>query len=109
MANRFQVLDVALDLVVALRPLVEHIARHDRDLAHQLRRAASSVPSNISEGAQRTGKDRLHLYRIAAGSAAEVRTQLHVALAWGDIAAATIQPALGLLDRIVAMLWKLTH
>ena len=109
MANRFQVLDVSLELVVVLRPIVEHISRHDRDLANQLRRAATSVPSNISEGAQRTAKDRLHFYRIGAGSAAEVRTQLKVAIAWGAIEAPAVELALGLLDRILATLWKLTH
>jgi four helix bundle protein len=85
------------------------VARRDRDLAEQLRRAATSVPSNISEGAQRTGKDRHHFYRVAAGSAAEVRTQLEVAWAWGYIDTAVIGTALALLDRVIAMLWKLTR
>jgi len=52
-------------------------------MASQLRRAGTSVPSCLSEGAQRAGKDRLHLYRTSAGSAAEVRTQVELAVAWG--------------------------
>ena len=106
---KFEVYEAALELVVVMRPVLARIAQHDRDMVSQLKRATSSVPANISEGNQRSGKDRLHLLRIAAGSAAEVRSHLAVAQAWGDIDAAAIAPALALLDRIVAMLWRLTH
>ena len=111
MHQQFQVLKVALELITTLRPVCELVQQHDRDLAAQLRRAASSVPLCISEGAQRVGRDRLHLWRVAAGSAAEVRTGLAVAAAWGYVAAsdAANTAALGLLDRIIAMLWRLTH
>ena len=107
--NRFQTLDVALEFVRVLRPAVERIARRDKDLASQIKRAASSVPLCISEGAQRVGKDRFHLYRVAAGSAAEVRAALGVATAWGYIDDADVHEVLELLDRVIAMLWKLTH
>ena len=40
----------------------------------------------LDEGSQRTGRDRFHLYRVAAGSAAEVRTALALATTWGYIA-----------------------
>jgi four helix bundle protein len=109
MHERFRTLDAAVELISLLREPVAAIARRDRDLADQLRRAATSVPSNISEGAQRTGKDRLHFFRIAAGSAAEVRTQLQIAVAWGDIDEAAAKAPLELVDRALAMLWKLTR
>jgi four helix bundle protein len=109
MHERFRTLDAAVELISLLREPVAAVARRDRDLADQLRRAATSVPSNISEGAQRTGKDRHHFYRIAAGSAAEVRTQLEVARAWGYIDTAAIASPLALVDQIIAMLWKLTR
>ncbi len=54
----FQVLEVALELVAALRTPIAAIAAKDVDLARQLRRAASSVPLNIGEGNQRCGGDR---------------------------------------------------
>jgi four helix bundle protein len=76
-------LELAFELARALREPLGIIARHDRDLSCQLRRAGGSVASCLSEGAQRCGKDRLHLYRVSAGSAAEVRTQLQLATAWG--------------------------
>ena len=71
--------------------------------------AASSIALNISEGERRRGKDRIHLWRVAAGSAAEVRTALRVAEAWGDIARGKSQRPLELLDRVIAMLWRMTH
>jgi hypothetical protein len=48
--------------------------------------------------------------RIAVGSASELRSHLAVAAAWGDLeGSAAAAPALGLLDRILAILWRLTH
>ena len=106
---RFQVYEISLQLIPALRPLVVAIALQDRSLADQIRRAGSSVPLNISEGARRQGKDRAHAYRIAAGSAAEVRAALAVAHGWGYVDSLKAQQADELLDRILALLWCLTH
>ena len=43
MSSTFHAHEVALEMAVALRPCLEALARHDRDLASQLRRAAASV------------------------------------------------------------------
>jgi four helix bundle protein len=107
--KRFEVYEMALQMVRALRPAVERIRHHDRDLALRLKRAGSSVPGNIAEGARRAGQDRLHHYPIAAGSAGEVCSHLAVAMAWGDVDQATVTPGLALLDSILAILWRLTH
>ena len=109
MAHRFEVLEVSLDLIRVMRPLVERIAQLNRSLAAQLKSATTSIASNIGEGSRRLGRDRVHLWTVAAGSADEVRTQLVVAVAWGDIEQAAVEPALALVDRILAMLWRLTH
>jgi four helix bundle protein len=88
---------------------VAEIARHDRDLADQIRRAASSTALNLAEGAKRTGKDQTHHYRIATGSAAEVRTALLVGAAWGHLDAerhAALEP---LLDRQAAILHRIAY
>jgi four helix bundle protein len=105
----FEAFDVSLELVHAVRGLITAIAQHDPDLARQLKRATSSVPLNVSEGNGRCGGDRLHLWRVAAGSAREVAAALRVAEAWGHADAAAIAPAQALCDRVVAMLWRLTH
>ncbi len=49
-------------------------------LTNQMRRAAVSIPSNISEGAARqSNKEFIQFLYIAHGSAAELETQLIVA------------------------------
>lgn len=75
----------------------------------QLRRAAASVPLNLAEGRRRSGRDRQHLFRIAAGSAAEVRACLLVAQAWGWLAEDGAAESLALIDRVLAMCWRLTR
>ena len=107
MSGKFQAYEVTLEMATALRPAVDALARRDKDLAAQVRRAASSVVLNIAEGARRTGKDRLHLYRIAAGSASEVRAGLELAQVWQHLG--PLPEVEALLDRVLAMLWKLTH
>src|SRR5687767_7743315 len=105
----FHVYDVALELARAARPVVERIERRDRALAIQARRALASASLNIREGNRRVGGDRLHSFRIAAGSADEVVGALEVAEALGYVRRADIEPALVLADRALAMLYRLTQ
>ena len=107
MTQSFHAYDAALALVSELRPVLEQLKTQDRALADQLRRAASSVALNIAEGNRRAGQDRIQFFRIAAGSAAEVRAALEVAVAWGSIEASPMTEVQ--LDRVLAMLWRLTH
>ena len=101
--------ELSLQLIAALRAPLERLQHHDAQLSSQLRRAASSISLNLSEGRRRVGKDRLHLWRIAAGSADEVRAALRVAHAWGFVQQELLTQPLALLDRILAMLWRMTH
>ncbi len=105
----FIALDRSVQLISALRPLVASLTSRDPDLADQLRRAASSVALNLGEGRKRTGKDRVQHWKVASGSAEEVRTALRIAVAWGHLEDADVTPALGLCDELCAMLWKMTR
>ena len=101
--------DVAVEMILELRPLVAAIGRQDGDLARQIRRSASSVALNIAEGAHSRGGNEVNRYASAAGSASETRAALAVAEAWGYVSADACVKADALLDRVLAMLWGLTH
>lgn len=105
----FHAFELSLSLITALVPLVARIEQCDRDLGRQLRKAASSVSLNLGEGRRRTGRDRIHLWRVADGSAEETRVCLHVAAAWGYIDVADADKALALADQILAICWTLTR
>jgi four helix bundle protein len=101
--------DLALELIRHLRAPLEVILKRDPSLADQLRRAAASIALNLSEGSLRSGRDRMHLWRVAAGSVAEVAACLRVAEAWGHVDADTVSVPLQQCDRLLAITWRLTH
>jgi four helix bundle protein len=105
----FVALEVALEVIAGLSGVVKQIEGPDRALGDQVKRAASSVALNLAEGAERRGRDRAHSFRIASGSAAEVRAALRVAAAWGYLSADALEPLDAQLDRLAGLLWGLTH
>jgi four helix bundle protein len=100
---------LVLDLIRALRPLCEQIARQSADLADQLRRAATSVMLNLGEGVRRTGRDKTRAYRIAAAEAQEVRIALEAAVAWGWVDDAAVAAARALADRVARVTYALAR
>jgi len=104
-----QVAVFSIELIEALRPLVPRIKRHDRSLADQLVRAASSVALNIAEGEHSDPGNRRARFYSAAGSANETLAALRVAVAWGYFAEAEAERAVGIVRRVIGMLWKLTR
>ena len=94
---------VSFEIVVSVRGVVQRLGRVDRDLAEQIRRAASSIALNLFEGRGRSGKDRLHCYRIAQGSAFEVRAGLRLAVAWGHVDESAVAASLEHVNALLAM------
>jgi len=80
---RFDALELAIQRIRHLRPLVARLRSRNADAARQIRRAA--------------------------GSAEEVRTILRVAVTWGELSEVEVREALKILDRIFGICWRLTH
>ena len=108
-AQPFVAFEIALEVIRSLVPVVAKIRRHHRKTADQIVDAASSVAANLAEGNLRVGGDRLHFFRIAAGSVGETRAHLRVALSWGWIEDRDIEVVMPLLDREGRLTWGLTH
>lgn len=88
--RRFEDLEVwqiARDLSVEIYRITQGGGFYrDFGLRDQIRRAAVSVMSNIAEGFDRYSRAEFKQFlSIARGSASEVRSQLHLALALGYI------------------------
>ena len=99
----------AMDLVDAVYDLAETFPRSELyALSDQIRRAVVSIPSNISEGYRR-GSDAefAHFLTIAAGSCAEVETQLLIAIRRSMITETNAASALDLCDMVSKMLSSL--
>ena len=103
----FDAYDNAVAISVAMREVVRVIKTHDPDLADQTKRATQSIGLNVAEARKRTGRDRLHQFKVALGSACEARSAMHQAEAWGYLEAERAKTVLELLDREIAMLWRL--
>ena len=80
-----------------------------KSIADQVIRSASSVPANLSEGHGRSGRDRLHHWRIAYASAGEVDSHLRLLCLSGAVHRGDATTALQLFDEIRAMIWRLLH
>src|SRR5688572_7876201 len=105
----FKVADLSVELIKTLRPLIGRIKARDKSLADQLTRAASSVCLNIAESQHSDPGNRRARLFSAAGSANESLMALRVAVAWAYCAQHEGKPAIAVLDRILAMLWKMNR
>jgi four helix bundle protein len=97
-----RIYDVALRVLDELRPAEKAIEARDRDLARQMRRAASSIVLNIAEGSGCNGGTRRERYRNALGSAREVVACLDVARAWhyANVDGRTLDEIIGTLVKV---------
>ena len=102
-----QVAELSIQLIETLRPLIGRIKSRDRSLADQLTRAASSVALNIGESQHSDAGNRRARLFTAAGSASESLMAVRVAVAWGYLGAEEGRAAVAMLDRILAILWRM--
>ena len=106
---RQQLLEQVLHIITLARPLVETVARRDRDLGSQLRRALSSVGLNVSEGfGSASGNARLR-FESARGSLYEAQAGLRLAIAWGYLSAQECALVLAAIDRLGARVFGLSR
>lgn len=105
----FDTLEASLSVLELVGPIESKIRTKRKSLADEIGRAAESIALNVSEGRQRAGLDRPDFYRRAAGSASELTTGLRIARARGYISAGEYAAIDSPLDRVRAMLWRLTH
>jgi four helix bundle protein len=105
----FDALEMSLVVLEHLAPVEAKLKQKRKSLADEVGRAAESVALNLSEGRQRAGLDRADMFRRAAGSASELTTALRIARARGYISAADFDAVEAALDRVRAMLWRLTR
>jgi four helix bundle protein len=99
---------VILQTISGLKPQLERIERHDRDLGRQMRRAASSVALGVAEGMYSRGRNRAARYHTALGSARETMACLEVAVALGYLERAD-PDVMDRLARIVGTLVRLVQ
>jgi four helix bundle protein len=80
-----------------------------KSIADQVIRSATSVPANLAEGHGRTGRDRLHFWRIAYASAKEVDSHLRLLTQAGVVNGIRADRALATFDQVRAMTWRLLN
>ncbi len=105
----FDTLEMSLTVLDRVAEVEPKIRAKRKSLADEIGRAAESVALNVSEGRARIGLDKPDFYRRAAGSAGELTTALRICRARGYIPAADYDAIDAPLDRVRAMLYRLTH
>ncbi|MBV9881073.1 MAG: four helix bundle protein [Gemmatirosa sp.] len=96
----------AMELLGSAYALARDLPRHETfGMASQMRRAATSIPSNIAEGHARVHRgDFVHHLSIARGSLAELETLIDACESLGYAAAERLVTARGQADEVRRML-----
>ena len=104
----FDALEMSLQVLQRLVPVETRIRRKSASLAKQLANASESIALNLGEGRLRRDGDKRRHFEIAAGSASEVTVALRIAVAKQYITTAEAAEVEVSLDRVRAMLYRLT-
>ena len=106
--EKFDVYKVAIEFVILVDRIAEHLPRGRAYLADQLQRAATSIPFNIAEGAEEySSSEKSRFYRMAKRSATECAAIFDVCRRLHLVEEAHYLEGRELLVRVVAMLTKL--
>ncbi|MEZ4335507.1 MAG: four helix bundle protein [Sandaracinaceae bacterium] len=107
--SRKTALELMMDVMPEVRRLVSAIGIHDKNLADEAKRAATSVISNHAEADGVRKGHRRERIETAQGSLHELRSQLKLAAAWGYVARDEVDQVDAHLDRVAAMTWRRLH
>ena len=107
--NNLIATEKAIVAAAAAISLVKRVPAPLKSIADQVVRSASSVPANLSEGHGRSGRDRIHHWRIAYASAKEVDTHLRLLVAVGAVNTSGTKSSLHLFDEVRAITWRLLN
>jgi len=107
--NNLIATEKAIKAAAAAILLVKRVPAPLKTIADQVVRSASSVPANLAEGHGRSGRDRLHHWRIAYASAKEVDTHLHLLIGVGAVKESRAESSVRLFDEVRAMTWRLLN
>ena len=101
----------SINFVIDIYKLTAQLPDYEKfGLISQLNRAAVSIPSNIAEGAARSGKKEfINFLYIAQGSAAEIETQLIISNKLGYLKQIELESLLKKLDSISKMITGLKN
>ena len=98
-----------MDILPTIKPLVDTIRKHDKNLADQIQRAATSVVLNHAEADGSDAGNRRARIHTAKRSLAEARRGLLIGAAWGYVARDEVERVDAVLDRVAAMSWRRLH
>ena len=101
----------AMDLAAIIYILTKKLPKEELyALSDQMRRAATSIPSNIAEGQDRdSNKEFIRFLNISRGSKAELETQLLICVKVGYLNEVDISEAMELSTAIGKMLTSLIN
>ena len=105
----FDALEMSLQFLERLVPFETRIRQRSASLAKQLADASESLALTLGEGRLRHAGDKRRHFEMAAGSASEVTVALRIAVAKRYVSAAELAELDATLDRVRAMLYRLTR
>lgn len=106
--ERLDVYRCAIDFLHLATQLVGRLPRGESELKSQLRRASTSIPLNIAEGAGKpSAVDRARYHGIARGSAMECGALIEVCSVAGYIEEEDAKKGKELIVRLVSMLSRM--